>query len=59
MRVRANTQRHRQVLRLPTYVEGMGTEGWPEDNGCLVRLELLGLIEDYRQGLVPLIVPLT
>jgi len=22
-------------------------------------LELLGLIEDYRQGLVPLIVPLT
>jgi len=23
------------------------------------RLELLGLIEDYRQGLVPLIVPLT
>ena len=23
------------------------------------RFELLGLIEDYRQGLVPLIVPLT
>ena len=23
------------------------------------RLELLGLIEDYRQGLVPLVVPLT
>jgi uncharacterized protein YbgA (DUF1722 family) len=23
------------------------------------KLELLGLIEDYRQGLVPLIVPLT
>jgi uncharacterized protein YbgA (DUF1722 family) len=23
------------------------------------RLELLGLIEDYRQGLLPLIVPLT
>jgi uncharacterized protein YbgA (DUF1722 family) len=23
------------------------------------RLELMGLIEDYRQGLVPLIVPLT
>jgi uncharacterized protein YbgA (DUF1722 family) len=23
------------------------------------KLQLLGLIEDYRQGLVPLIVPLT
>ncbi|MGD8516018.1 MAG: DUF1722 domain-containing protein [Anaerolineae bacterium] len=34
-----------------------------EDNAyrrCICgRLELLGLIEDYRQGLLPLIVPLT
>jgi hypothetical protein len=30
--------------------QGLPTEG---------RLEILGLIEDYRQGLVPLIVPLT
>jgi uncharacterized protein YbgA (DUF1722 family) len=31
------------------------TEGTP----TFGRLELLGLVEDYRQGLVPLIVPLT
>ena len=30
-----------------------------EDNAYEGRLELLGLIEDYRQGLLPLIVPLT
>jgi uncharacterized protein YbgA (DUF1722 family) len=30
-----------------------------EDKAYEGRLELLGLIEDYRQGLVPLIVPLT
>jgi uncharacterized protein YbgA (DUF1722 family) len=30
-----------------------------EDNAYRGGLELLGLIEDYRQGLVPLLVPLT
>ena len=30
-----------------------------EDKACRGRLELLGLIVDYRQGLLPLLVPLT
>ena len=30
-----------------------------EDKACRGRLELLGLIEDYRQMLLPPIVPLT
>jgi uncharacterized protein YbgA (DUF1722 family) len=30
-----------------------------EDKAYRGRLKLLGLMEDYRQGLVPLIVPLT
>jgi uncharacterized protein YbgA (DUF1722 family) len=30
-----------------------------EDNACLGQVGALGLIEDYRLGLLPLIVPLT
>jgi hypothetical protein len=31
----------------------------PASSGRCNKKELLGLVEDYRQGLVPLIVPLT
>jgi uncharacterized protein YbgA (DUF1722 family) len=58
-------------VRRPEPVEGMGTRrkhvnvlqhlmGYlKKDLSAEDKQELLGLIEDYRQGLVPLIVPLT
>jgi uncharacterized protein YbgA (DUF1722 family) len=48
----------RRVQHLMGFLKNrLASEDTPEAKGS--KQELLGLIEDYRQGLLPLIVPLT